>query len=350
MRSVTSASIQGAAEVGATLIAVAPTTNPVSIPIAYQWLTNGVEIPGATADTYLVPLAQHGSTLTVRVTTTAQGHQNFVSTSPGVVVNAGGALSLTPPTIRGQARVGTKLAPTVGQWVAGVTLSYQWLRNNNPIAGATAKTYTPTAGDLGARLSLAVTGSHPHIASVTVVTPEVTVSPGLLSTSTPTISGSAVPGKTLKAIAGAWTSGTAHTYQWYANGAAIKGATKTSFKVTSAQVGKKVTVAVTGKKSGYTTAVKTSAMHGVLKTATPKITGTAKVGKTLTAKPGTWTSGTKLTYQWYSNGKAIKGATAKTFKVTSTQRGKRITVTVTGKKSGYTTAVKTSARTKAVAR
>ena len=47
-------------------------------------------------------------------------------------------------------------------------------------------------------------------------------------------------------------------YQWYAGGAKIKGATKSTFKITSKQKGKKITVKVTAKKSGYQTVTKTS--------------------------------------------------------------------------------------------
>lgn len=82
-----------------------------------------------------------------------------------------------------------------------------------------------------------------------------------------------------------------------------------------------------------------------LKSATPKITGTKKVTKKLTAKPGAWTSGTKFTYKWYANGKAIKKATGKTFTLKVAQAGKKISVKVTGKKAGYTTVSRTSAKT-----
>jgi hypothetical protein len=80
----------------------------------------------------------------------------------------------------------------------------------------------------------------------------------------------------------------------------------------------------------------------------PTITGTAKVGKTLKAKPGMWTAGTVLSYRWYANGKAIKKATKATLKLVASIRGKKITVTVTGAKSGYTTLAKASKATKAV--
>ncbi len=100
--------------------------------------------------------------------------------------------------------------------------------------------------------------------------------------------------------------------------------------------------AVTGLTSAKASLVK------ALKSATPKITGSAKVGKTLKVNKGSWTSGTKFTYQWFAGGKAIKGATKSSLKLTKSMKGKTIKVTVTGKKSGYGTVAKTSKSTKSV--
>ncbi|HEY3736046.1 MAG TPA: alkaline phosphatase family protein [Jatrophihabitans sp.] len=68
-----------------------------------------------------------------------------------------------------------------------------------------------------------------------------------------------------------------------------------------------------------------------LKAKKPTFTGKFKVGKTVKVKPGTWTVvGTTYKYQWYSNGKKIKGATKATFKVAKKYAGKKITVRVIG--------------------
>ncbi len=127
---------------------------------------------------------------------------------------------------------------------------------------------------------------------------------------------------------------------------AIKGAAKATFKLGTAQKGKKISVRVTGTQRGFTSAVKASAVTGKVTTAgTPKISGTAKVGKKLTAVRGTWASGSKFSYQWYANGVKINKATKSTFTLKAAQKGKKITVVVTGKKSGYATVAKTSKAT-----
>jgi uncharacterized repeat protein (TIGR02543 family) len=68
----------------------------------------------------------------------------------------------------------------------------------------------------------------------------------------PTISGTAKVGKTLKAKVKTWKPKPAKlTWQWYRNGVAIAGATKTSYQLTKADKGKKLTVRVVGTRVGY---------------------------------------------------------------------------------------------------
>jgi hypothetical protein len=79
---------------------------------------------------------------------------------------------------------------------------------------------------------------------------------------------------------------------------------------------------------------------------TPAISGTATVGKTLTAATGTWKPApSSFAYQWLRNGTAIAGATAPTYVAVSADAGKAISVRVTATRSGYVTTAATSAAT-----
>src|SRR5690606_39614733 len=88
-----------------------------------------------------------------------------------------------------------------------------------------------------------------------------------------------------------------------------------------ADAGAKITVKVTGKRSGYHSTPRVSPARTVVKLnfarpPIPKITGDLKVGKVQKVIVGTWSpAATTYTYQWYRNGKAIKGATGKTYKL-----------------------------------
>ncbi|MDR1775825.1 MAG: hypothetical protein LBS17_05230 [Actinomycetes bacterium] len=170
---------------------------------------------------------------------------------------------------------------------------------------------------------------------------------------TPSISGKAQVGQTLVAVTGTWKPAATLSYQWKANGVNIAGATGQTYKVTGAVLGKKISVTVTGQAEGYTTTAKTSASTATVTTTftkapKPTIKGTAKVGKKLSVKVGTWKPKPKFSYQWYANGKKIKKATKSTLKLTKSLKGKKITVKVTGKKTNYVTKTVTSKATKKV--
>ena len=264
-------------------------------------------------------------------------------------------LTAPTPTVSGTVRVGSKLTAIPGAWTTGSSFTYQWLKSGVAISGATAVSYTPSSADLGKTLAVRVTGSKSGYTTVAKTsTATAVVAAGVLTAPTPTISGTPKVGVTLTAIPGVWTSGTTLTYQWLKAGVAISGATAVSYTPSSADLGKTLAVRVTGSKSGYTTVAKTSTATavvaaGVLTAPTPTISGTPKVGVTLTAIPGVWTSGTTLTYQWLKAGVAIANATADKYTIGAADASKALSVRVTGVKAGYATASKTSVASSAVA-
>lgn len=88
---------------------------------------------------------------------------------------------------------------------------------------------------------------------------------------------------------------------------------------------------------------------GVLqRTAVPAVTGTAQVGKSLAAVPGTWDAGVGFAHQWKRNGAPIAGATGASYVVAPADRGTQLTVTVTGSKAGFASVTKTSTGTRSV--
>jgi hypothetical protein len=175
------------------------------------------------------------------------------------------------------------------------------------------------------------------------------------NTAEPTITGSPAQGQTLTATPGTWTSAATPTfaYQWLrcpaAGGAAdgsdcasIDGATSTSYVVAAGDVGFRLRVRVTAtnadgqavKASNATAAVTVQA--GPPNTAPPAITGSAVVGESLTASPGTWTgTGITFAYLWSrcdATGAActdIATATQSTYTVVTADAGRTLRVKVT---------------------
>jgi len=124
--------------------------------------------------------------------------------------------------------------------------------------------------------------------------------------------------------------------QWYLN--ADSQATSTPLTVTAGQAldGTDVTLAAT-------------ATLPKLATATPKITGSARVGHTLSANPGAWgPRPVSFSYQWLRSGVPIPGATSPHYHLNQADAGATLTVAVTGSKSGYASATVASAPTQLV--
>ncbi|MFG6503068.1 phosphatase PAP2 family protein [Microbacterium sp. P05] len=119
-----------------------------------------------------------------------------------VNANAPVAPVVGTPQISGSPVVGEPLTVAPGTWTpAPDAITYQWFRGTAPIAGATSARYTPVAADLGAVLSVEVTGlydggsaaSARATASGPVVAAAPTASPS--PSATPSATPAAVPSR-----------------------------------------------------------------------------------------------------------------------------------------------------------
>lgn len=161
---------------------------------------------------------------------------------------------------------GSTLGSTTGSWgPVAPAFTYQWKRNGSAISGATKSNYKITTADRGKKITVTVTASASNYVSVARTSAELAIPKVFSKAPAPTITGTAKAGKTLTAHAGTWSPKATLTYRWYRNGTAIKSATKSTYKLVSADKGKKITVKVTGKKSGYVTVTKASAAKKIAK-------------------------------------------------------------------------------------
>ena len=174
-----------------------------------------------------------------------------------LTANSPRAITVTiPETIR----VGATATATVEKlWEPGVTASYQWLLNGEPISNATTLTHKISAAEFGENLTLRVTLQKSGTPNTFAYSNEAAVIGRLFTKApTPTISGTPAKGKTLKANIGTWDTGTVKSIQWLRNGLEIDGATRSTYRLTPLDVTSQISVRVTATKTAYADTVRTS--------------------------------------------------------------------------------------------
>lgn len=205
---------------------------------------SGTTFLAAKAGKYVVRFISSDRQLAGRLTVTAKAATVPTTSGP-------------KPALRGTAKVRKTLQVTPGRWQpSGVTLSYQWYRDDAPIKKATAAKYRLRAADAGAEIRVNVTGTKQGRQSTTVASKVKKVAwMGKIKAATPKVSGSAKVGATLRAKLGkVKPSGTTATYQWYLDGQyRIDGATSSTYRLTKSDVRymDAVSVRVTLTKTGY---------------------------------------------------------------------------------------------------
>jgi len=292
--------VSGSAQVGEWLTVAAGSWD-AGVTLSYRWFTESGLIAGATGASLLLTEALLGEVIHVEVTASKDGYHtvsvlsdesDLVSLPPVVLQQ----LTLTPtPSIVGDPIVGDLLEARLGQWNAGVSFGYRWLRDGAPIVGATTLTYLVSDLDIGHELSFEVTAAKGGFETVTVlsdatdmvigatVAPEAQQRGPIADLVAPTIAGTARVGGTLTKTGQLLGSGagagsgaglgaldsqvqtqaaTVFEYQWLRNGVAIFGATGVSYEPHDADLGAMLSLRVTAQRDGYDTTVVTSAAVG----------------------------------------------------------------------------------------
>jgi hypothetical protein len=370
LEATTSPVIAGSGAVGSPIdLTQMPVWNCAVVETTVQWFNSDGPISGATGTSYTPVVGDAGGVVLAVVTGSVLGlvPVSVPSNAIPVPVPGGGSGDPGDPGDPGtdllqlvsgldlpaSAEVGQLITLTEPVWsLPGVTTTYQWLRDGVPIPGATGPTYVPGLEDAGHAISAQVTGTLAGIPAVTVITDALNIPLPSGSQLSPTadvvIGGAKKIGTTLTLTGPTWDQeGTTNGYQWLRDDAPIAGATEATYPLVAEDFGHAISVKVTGHKEGFTDNTITSdpvqpvigdAIQFVTK---PRVTGTGKVGKLLTADPGQWTGGTEgsgqpaYSYQWLRDGAAITGAVAQTYQVETADVGKDLAVLVTATRPAY---------------
>jgi len=345
-----------AATVGQTLNV---TTTPAAATVTYQWYAGDTAIVGETGNSYTVTGDYVGKTIKCTVTGTGAYTGTKTTTATAAVTATpvtAVAITIADGTI---ATVGNEL--TAATTPANADCTYQWYRDGYAIDGATSKTYTPAAADLGKALKVEVTGRNGYTGTATDTK---TVGTDIAKAATITVTKTAT--SATAAVAKTDTDKTPltinsdYTTAWYLDN--VSDATKlytnsghttpaagasidfgTSYYLSNGNsatlVGHKLICVATGVASTYggkLTSDATSTITDTISGVTYSITTPAniKVGSEITATLATDNNAAAkditAAYQWYRGTTAIAGATTAKYTPTAADLGKTLTCRVTG--------------------
>lgn len=168
----------------------------------------------------------------------------------------------------------------------------------------------------------------------------------------PTISGEATHRERLVAHPGSWApDGLTHAYQWFRDDRAVAGATGRRYRLGLDDIRHRLHVVVTATGDGGKTSAASESTPRVGKAELdneqrPRISGSRRFTRTLTADPGTWERRpAKVRYRWLRSGEPIAGATSRRYRLAAADVGKPIRVRVVVRREGFTRAQASSRAT-----
>ena len=154
--------VSGEPQVDQTLSAQPGSWDPGSPQVSYQWLADGVAVPGATSSTLALAPPLAGKKMSVQVTASKTGYTAVRARSATTQPVALGVMAPTaPPNLTGQTSRGSTLQVGASAVPAGATSSIRWMRGKTRIPGAKGSTYRLTNADLGHRMRAVVLVNRP---------------------------------------------------------------------------------------------------------------------------------------------------------------------------------------------
>ena len=265
--------------------------------ISYQWFSDDKVISNATQTTYTLTQSDVGKKITVKASYTDRfgTAESVTSSATEAITNINdaptGSVKIDGQTKQNQTLTASNTLVDVDG--LGV-ISYQWQSNNKDIANATQVTYKLTQADVGNVITVNAnyTDAQGTKESVTSSATAKIENVNDLPTGNMSISGLAAQGQTLTSVSTlADIDGLgAFKYQWLSNGAAISGATKATYVLGAANVGKTISVKVSytdllGTAESATSQSTTAVVSTKASKGNDLLTGTAK-NDTLSALAG----------------------------------------------------------------
>jgi PASTA domain len=292
-----------------------------------------------------------GTTKTVRNSIVAGSSQNCFNSGPPIASSGGNIEDAATCNFNGPGDL-TNTDPQLGALRANGGLGLtQVPLSSSPAFGLARPAFCSATDQRGLARPL---GGACDSGAVESATPPVSAAP-------PSIGGTPAAGQTLTCDPGTFTQAPALVFQWLSDGAAIVGATGSTFVVTSAQLDTAVQCRVTATNAGGTTVATSAAvvppkppvqlptapaatpavvvqpLAAPVATVRPALSGTLRTGLQATCSPGSFTAAASTAVTWLRNGTPIAGATGATYTLTASDAGKALQCAVAATGRGGTT-------------
>ncbi|HET7734401.1 MAG TPA: CHAP domain-containing protein [Nocardioidaceae bacterium] len=268
--------VSGEAKVGSTLTATPGSWSKPDVLLTYEWLADGVALDGATLSTYSPVRSDLGKALTVRVTASKLGFASTTATSlPTAAVSLGLLRADTSPAVTGEPVVDKTLEVAPVTWSPEpARVKYAWWADGVRIDEAVGSMTLDLAPELvDKNITVTATARRPGFEPLRLTTAVPTpVAPGTLTTTPSTLTGTPRLGETLKVKLGTAAPTATKTVTWLRSGVPIEGAGGSTYTLTAADLGQRISPQVTHERPGYTTVVDpTSATELVRSVTTMKL-------------------------------------------------------------------------------
>lgn len=335
--------------VGSSLTANVSAWATPGIQFHYQWLRDGLPVPGATGSRYYLTPADAGKMVRLRVTGYAPGFDPVTRTSvPRLITNDKPGAEVTGSPEPGQALTGIDRP-----WKDAAVYTHQWLRDGTAISGATGLSYTVTAEDQGNTLVLRTDGFRADNTptgtaySAHIAVPAPANSQPLTNITPPVLTGNLKYGEQFTVTAGTWSEPMEKltiSYRWSLNGR--DGSDQSTFWPEYSHIGKKLWVTVSITAPGYTTTKITLTAPAPVAPPVPLLRRAAAlenispggpfVGQLVSVNPRlpvwdrSWDGqSVKTSFQWLRAGVPIAQATRLYYRPVAADLGKALSVRVT---------------------
>jgi hypothetical protein len=336
---------EAAIKLGSRLICAAESWTGFISKFEYEWFREGQKV--GIGVTYVVGSQDKGRELWC-VVIAVEGSDRVQAVSANGVIWGERApefeapINKTAPQVSGNAEVGATLTCSQGTWTGNPapTFTYQWLRDETVIAGATASTYKTSGADGGHAIACAVTGTNSVRSNEAQSFNSLSI-PGNAprNLKLPSVLGLAEAGKSVTCSEGEWEGSPplSFKFQWLRNGTAIASAIGGVYLIAAADEGQSLACQVTATNgSGSKTAASQSRIVRIsppVNTVAPAVEGPAEVGATLSCAPGTWSGANSFQYEWL-RGATVLASRTNSYTVAEADRGAQIACVVTARNGG----------------